>query len=64
MRHQLLAAALVLLPLACTPEPKERSEIAAPLHEALDRAEAVGQTLEEHARDLRRELEEAEGRNR
>ena len=67
MRHNLIfrvgLAALASSLLACSPpEPKETSVIGEPLQQALDRAESVEATLNEHAEAMRRELEEAEGR--
>jgi len=48
------------------PEPERSSErpssvIGDPLHNALDRAESVQGTLDEHAAEMRRQLEAAEG---
>jgi len=48
------------------PEPEQSNErpssvIGDPLHSALDRAESVQGTVDEHAAELRRQLEAAEG---
>lgn len=65
MRHNLLIGALAITLLGCSPpEPKEASVIGEPLQQALDRAEALEQTMNERAEATRRELEEAEGARR
>lgn len=64
MRHNVIPClcALVLL-CACTkPEPKEQSVIGEPLQRALERAESVEDTLQQRATEMRRQLEDAEGR--
>jgi hypothetical protein len=78
MRHNLAGLTLVCLLLGCQPSApapapapapeaetgQRQSVIGAPLHEALERAESVQQTLDTHAEAMRRELEEAEGNGR
>lgn len=72
MRHNLASLVLVCVLLGCQPSapPPEadaaprRSVIGEPLHEALDRAESVQQTLDAQAKAMRRQLEEAEGDGR
>jgi hypothetical protein len=69
MRFFFFCAAIALC--ACssetsTPEPAADNErpssvIGDPLHQALDRAESVQNTLDDRAADMRRRLEEAEG---
>ena len=70
-RQMQMAAAVVLLIglSACGSERSEppvsderpSSVIGDPLHQALDRAESVQDTLDERATNLRQQLEEAEG---
>jgi hypothetical protein len=64
MRHNLaLSVCAIGLLCACAkPEPKEQSVIGEPLQRALERAESVEATVQEHADEMRRRLEEAEGR--
>jgi|AP12_2_1047962.scaffolds.fasta_scaffold42384_1 outer membrane lipoprotein-sorting protein len=64
MRHNLFLclSALVLLSACAKPEPKEQSVIGEPLQRAMERAESVEATLQQHADDMRRRVEEAEGR--
>jgi hypothetical protein len=64
MRHNLIPSlcALVLLCACAKPEPKEQSVIGEPLQRAMERAESVEDTLQQRAADMRRQLDEAEGR--
>lgn len=63
------AAALLIGLSACSSEQNEppvsderpSSVIGDPLHQALDRAESVQDTLDARASDLRQQLEQAEG---
>ena len=65
MRHNIALGVLAAALAACAPpEPKDASVIGEPLERALERAEAVQDTLNEHSEALRRELEEAQGNAR
>ena len=67
--HKIAALALLIGLSACGGERSEPqaaderppSVIGDPLHQALDRAESVQDTLDERASDLRQRLEQAEG---
>jgi uncharacterized lipoprotein YmbA len=62
----LIAAAVLAACSTEQPEPAQSNErpssvIGDPLHDALDRAQSVQGTLDEHAAEVRRQLEAAEG---
>jgi hypothetical protein len=59
----LLMAGLASLVVACSePEPADHSVIGEPLQQALDRASGVEDLMQEEAAELRRRIEEDEGR--